>query len=366
ANRPFEGERPAPHRPLLGDLVPTLRRGDPGPLEVLGSVPRAIGHRPFRRLGEQGLEDDRGVQRQEPQSPADLPGPKRDDGRAVWHDPVSRDLHREQGRTGPVPDPGRSRVVERRDQTADRPAAPVVRFLRDRPITRLIITWAAWSVTVLVVAEAGKGIGGQGRDPWEHTPIPRPVPPLARWDSGWYYWIVTHGYSYDPSIKQTPVGFYPLYPLLVRTVVGVTHTPVFWTGIALSLACFLGALALIRDLTRSWAPNQNPDDTIYAILFFPTAFFFAAFYSESLFLLTTAAALWGARRKHWVIAAVAGAAAGLTRFNGMLILLPLALYALAEAGWKLRNLRLTHFSALFSVVAGAAADPAYLLYPWGS
>ena len=29
------------HRPLLGDVVPALRRGDPGPLPLLGQVPHA-------------------------------------------------------------------------------------------------------------------------------------------------------------------------------------------------------------------------------------------------------------------------------------------------------------------------------------
>jgi hypothetical protein len=50
----------------------------------------------------------------------------------------------------------------------------------------------------------------------------------------------------------------------------------------------------------------------------------------------------------------------------MLILLPLALCALAEGGWKVRNLRLKQIAALVAVTAGAAAYPAFLWYRWGS
>ncbi|HEX7252397.1 MAG TPA: hypothetical protein VF376_05900, partial [Thermoanaerobaculia bacterium] len=147
---------------------------------------------------------------------------------------------------------------------------------------RLLLTWAAWSATVLALAAAAQGLPSAVRDPWEHTPIAHPVPPLARWDSGWYYWIATKGFDYNPHVPETPIGFYPLYPMLVRAAVSVLHTPVFWTGIVLSLLCFLGALFFIRDLSGVWDPNGAPDETIYAILFFPTAFFFAAFYTESL------------------------------------------------------------------------------------
>lgn len=234
-----------------------------------------------------------------------------------------------------------------------------------RQWSRLVLTWAIWCATVLILATAAEGLSHGGRDPWQHTLITKPVPPLARWDSGWYYWIATKGLAYDPNVAETPVGFYPLYPILVRGAVAVLHTPVFWTGIALSLLCLLGALFFVRGLLRTWSPTADPDDSLHAVLFFPTAFFFAAFYTESLFLLTTSAALWGARRGRWLVAAAGAAASGLVRFNGALILLPVALCAGQEAGWRLRGLRAKHAGALLAGVAGAAAYPTYLWYRWG-
>jgi hypothetical protein len=241
-----------------------------------------------------------------------------------------------------------------------------VRFSPKGPQARLVLIWAAWSATILILAQAAQTLPGEIPDRLRLGAVAESVPPLARWDSGWYYRIITEGYSYGPQSAETSVGFYPLYPILVRAIVSVVHTPIFWTGIALSLLCLLGSLFFIADLARMWEPDDDPRYTIDGILFFPTAFFFASFYTESLFLLTTAAALWGARRGRWLVAAVGAAGAGLTRLNGVLILLPIVMLAAAEAGWRLRGLRGKHFLALLGGIAGAAAYPAYLWYRWGS
>ena len=154
--------------------------------------------------------------------------------------------------------------------------------------------------------------------------------------------------------------------MLVGVIVHVFHTPVFGTGIALSLVCLLGALFLIRDLSILWDSRGDPNAAPEAILFFPTAFFFAAFYTESLFLLTTAVCLWGARRGRWVVAGLGAAAAALTRLNGALTLIPIAIAAGAEAAWRWKNLRGKHAIALLLGAAGAAAYPVYLWRRFGS
>jgi mannosyltransferase PIG-V len=237
--------------------------------------------------------------------------------------------------------------------------------LRERPLG-LALAWAVWSVTVLILAQSAVKLPEEVPDRTPPGLSARSVPPLARWDSAWYYRIAVHGYSYDPASPQASIGFYPLYPLLVGGIVRLIHTPVFWTGIALSLVCFLGGLFLLRDLARAWKPEGELTGTIDAILFFPTAFFFAAFYTESLFLLTSAAALWGARRGQWLVAGIGAIAAALTRLNGALILLPMLLVAAQDAGWRPRGLRWKPLLAIFAGAVGAAAYPAYLWYRWGS
>jgi hypothetical protein len=200
-----------------------------------------------------------------------------------------------------------------------------------------------------------------------HVPSPdfaRDWPPLARWDSGWYWQIATGGYTYDAKELQNNVAFYPLYPLMVRAISKTTGMPIFGAGIFLSLVSLTLALVLFADLVRDWAyPGETAFLSVTALLCFPTAFFFAAFYSESLFLLSTITAIWGAQRRRWAISGIGAAAAGMTRFNGFLILLPVAAYGWAE--WRRTSKFGKPVMAFGMGIAGLAAYPLYLWRRFG-
>ena len=173
--------------------------------------------------------------------------------------------------------------------------------------------------------------------------------------------MATRGYDYDPRVPQNSIGFYPLYPMLLKGVAAVVPgVSILTVGVFLSLLFLLAALYFIADLAAAWGSRESGLPTVALLLLFPAAFFLAAVYTESLFLLSTAAALWGARRDRWGIAAAGGAAAGLTRLNGAFILLPLVWLAVESAGWRLRGVPRRVWLALGVAAAGAAAYPAYL------
>jgi len=227
---------------------------------------------------------------------------------------------------------------------------------------KVFLLWAVWAAVTLLVAAGMASLpvstpGGWGPE------LTRIAPPLARWDSGWYYGIATEGYRFDAGHPQNSIGFYPLYPLVVRGAAELFHAPVFETGIAVSLVALLGALAIVARLTAEWGSEEAAVPIVACLLLFPGSFYLAAFYSESLFLLATAAALLAARKRAWIWAGVAGAAACLTRFNGFLVALPV----LACMGGERRETggagRRIACGALLA--AGAAAFPAYLWRRWG-
>lgn len=191
------------------------------------------------------------------------------------------------------------------------------------------------------------------------------APPLARWDSGWYYKIALRGYSYSPTSLQNTVGFYPLYPLLMRAVAALTRAPVFQAGIAISLISLGGALWLLSDLVRKRGGEQDILFVVGSMLAFPAAFFFAACYTESLFLLATVATTWSANRRMWILCGVAGAAACLTRFNGCLIAIPIAAYAASSLRQRDKADFHGALGALAATFAGAVTFPIYLWYRWG-
>ena len=224
---------------------------------------------------------------------------------------------------------------------------------------RVALMWAAWSATILIVASAAMRLPVANSSPW--TAVVH-APPLARWDAVWYHSIAADGYHGAGGGRDANVGWYPLYPLLLRWTAALLRAPILWTGIAISIAALLPALILAADLFAQWGGPGAAVPGIAALLLFPTSFYFASVYSESLFLLTTVAAIWAARRRKWALAAAAGFAAALTRLPGVLLALPLTAYA---ARSPREDGRIGAVAAAVAPLAGAAVFPVYLWSRWG-
>jgi hypothetical protein len=150
------------------------------------------------------------------------------------------------------------------------------------------------------------------------------VAPAARWDSVWYLGIVHHGYFSRPAS-----AFFPLYPLLVRGAMPLFGSAVV-AGAAISVAAMIGALYLLHRLVELDLPEPAARLTVLLVAFFPTALFFSAIYTESLYLLLSVGAVYAARRDRWAYAGLLGAAAALSRPNGLLVALPLIILYLAS------------------------------------
>jgi len=182
---------------------------------------------------------------------------------------------------------------------------------------------------------------------WHFTPVYL-VDVWGRWDTGWYFDLIDHGYYVNGDVSTTPsnLGFYPLYPYLVKglTALGppALRSPgaTLLMGVLVSNAFLLGGLVLVRQ----WVLHLLGDAavarrTVLYLLLFPTAFFFSTFYTESTFLFFSVAALYAAQRRAWGWACLAGAALTLSRPLGILIVVPLAWQYAEAARWNLRHLR---------------------------
>lgn len=226
----------------------------------------------------------------------------------------------------------------------------------------ILLVWAVWSLGIVCMASAAMALPVNHGSPWTGV---FHAPPLARWDSSWYHSVEVEGYRFDPSRPENNVGFYPLYPKAAGLLARALHTPLLATGIALSIACLGAALLLMGDLFAGWGGAGSGVAGAAALLAFPTAFFLAAFYTESLFLLCLVAAFWAARRERWLLAGIAGFAAGLTRFNGFLIVPALALQAWLSVRTRREGSRLRPALAVLLAAAGACAYPLYLWNRFG-
>lgn len=156
---------------------------------------------------------------------------------------------------------------------------------------------------------------------------------FVAWDSGWYWDIASRGYYFRPD-GQSSIAFFPLYPMLMRAVAapfGGGAGATWIAGIVVSMVAYLLALiALHRFTERVFGSREIARRTVLYIAVFPWSLFLARVYAESVFLLTSVLAISRAYDGRWRQAGLWGALATLTRPNGILIGLPLALLALRD------------------------------------
>jgi hypothetical protein len=164
---------------------------------------------------------------------------------------------------------------------------------------------------------------------------------LIRHDSWWYVNIVEHGYTLGDvkTGQQGTVTFFPLYPLLVKLVAGVTGD-VFIAGVLVSNAAFLIALFFLYGLVRGEYDDETAARAVLYMAAAPSTIFCAAMYTESLFIAMVCATFYFANRRMWELAAAAGALAAATRNTGVLMAAVIALEGLSQQGLRLRPARI--------------------------
>lgn len=180
---------------------------------------------------------------------------------------------------------------------------------------------------------------------WAHVAIPGPchfelaldgwttVPPLAdkgqefplvgvwqRWDACWYSKVATFGYE----LGEDSANFWPVMPMLMRFVAWPLGGDVALSGLIVAGLAYVAAIAglfrlVARDLDREVARR-----TVLFITIAPAAFFLFAPFTEAPFLAFSVWTILAARERSWVLAAGVALMAGLTRIQGLFLVLPLA------------------------------------------
>jgi len=173
-----------------------------------------------------------------------------------------------------------------------------------------------------------------GAPPWRDYDNELMNLPL-RWDAGWYLQIAENGYSYVPEAgagAQQNVVFFPAYPMVTRAVallLGNQKTAYVAAGTLVSLASFFFALVYLHAFARDEIGDERAPVALWLLAAYPFALFFGALYTESLYLLAALGAFHHFRRRELVRAGAWGLVIGLTRPNGGLLSVPLALLALS-------------------------------------
>lgn len=185
----------------------------------------------------------------------------------------------------------------------------------------------------------------------------------ARWDTGWYLTIATEGYQYVPDATreyQQNIAFFPSYPVLMRYASVLFGRQVLWTGVLISLVSFFLAMTYFLRLSRDLLKDEDQAVTAVALLsMYPFAVFFSAAYTEALFLLTMIAAVYHFHKNDLLRASLWGLLCGLTRPNGALLSIVLALMAIAPYAREWRGASST---VIRRVIAAGSPGYGMLIY----
>ena len=144
----------------------------------------------------------------------------------------------------------------------------------------------------------------------------------ARWDSGWYYAIAEHGYTYSTE-TQSSVAFFPTYPLLLA--VGSAVLPVYVAGYVITLLSGLVSCLLFTRWCLDRMPRVPAIFAIALLMLYPYSYYlYGAVYADALFLASAIAAFMLLDRGHPLLAGLVGIAATAGRPVGLAVLAGLA------------------------------------------
>lgn len=164
----------------------------------------------------------------------------------------------------------------------------------------------------------------------------------GKWDTAWYMSIVTDGYRYrsENPERQQNIVFFPALPVATRVagrLFGGASPAFLWGGTLVVLAAFFWSLVYIFRLARDMLGDDDAARwAVWVTAAYPFAVYYSALYTESFFLLGSAGAFYHFRRRELLKAAAWGLLVGLTRPNGCLLSVPLAVMAIEP--WLPRRL----------------------------
>jgi hypothetical protein len=191
-----------------------------------------------------------------------------------------------------------------------------------------------------------------------------------RFDGRWYDIIATRGYSWAGPDVQSPVAYFPAYPMLLRVLHGITGVSVRLLGSLVTIACGGAMSVLLLRWCRDRVDSVTARAALITLLVYPYAFYFmGAVYADALFAVLVIGAFLLLDHDHPLWAGVLGALATATRPTGIAVVVGLV----AVVMWKrevitrvggrtvlaFRNLRRGDFGVLLSL-GGLLGYMAYL------
>lgn len=130
-----------------------------------------------------------------------------------------------------------------------------------------------------------------------------------RFDARWYLLLAEHGYPTVPLHAKSTLGFFPLYPMVLRAVGWTFMLPVPLAALLTSVIGGLIAAVLVQRLALGWWGERTARRVTVIFCLFPGAIVFSMAYSECLTIPLAVGCLLALRSRRWIIAGLTAALA---------------------------------------------------------
>lgn len=152
-----------------------------------------------------------------------------------------------------------------------------------------------------------------------------------RFDGRWYDIIATNGYSWAGPDVQSPVAYFPAYPMLLRILHELTGVSVRLLGSLVTIACGAAMSIVFLRWCRDRVDSTVARCALVTLLLYPYAYYFmGAVYADALFALLVISAFLLLDHDHPIWAGLLAAVATATRPTGIAVVIGLVAVVL----WK--------------------------------
>jgi Gpi18-like mannosyltransferase len=179
------------------------------------------------------------------------------------------------------------------------------------------------------------------------------------WDGGWYVQIAQHGYTFHPH-EQSPVAFFPAYPLTVRAVSWLVPGGVNLAAIAVTMASGAIAFVLFERWCRLHLDRTETMWALAALAIYPYSWFlYGSAYADAFFLAAAIGAFLLLERNRPIAAGLVGILVTAARPTGIAVLIGLVAVMISRRPSRARD-----YGVLLAVL-GIGGWCAYLAFRFG-
>ncbi len=184
---------------------------------------------------------------------------------------------------------------------------------------------------------------------------------VANWDGGWYRAVAEFGYPTHVSHNQTPLGFFPLYPMVIWVVaqplMWITTHGLVWAliiaGVIVSGIGGLVATVLVQRLAAGWWGEAGGRRAAVLFCLFPGSVVFSMVYAEGIMIPLAAGCILALQRRRWLLAGSLAALATASEPEAVILVLVCAVAAVLELrrrGWADHGARRSLLAPLLAPV----------------